>query len=77
MLAHEQVVETRCDELAANARRGEASRTVIQFRLSSGPDPGRAIVKHRRDHRSQYLSRLSRHRFNSPECAPVPHKMIE
>jgi len=46
MLAHEQVVETRCDELARMLAAEKPAGTVIQFRLSSGPDPGRAIVKH-------------------------------
>ena len=46
MLAHEHVVETRCDELARMLAADKPPGTVIQFRFSSGPDPGRAIVKH-------------------------------
>src|SRR6266545_5698295 len=46
MLAHEQVVETRCDELARMLAADKPPGTVIQFRFSSGPDPGSAIVKH-------------------------------
>ncbi len=46
MLAHEQIVETRCDELARMLAADKPPGTVIQFRFSSGPDPGAAIVKH-------------------------------
>jgi hypothetical protein len=46
MLAHEQVIETRCDELARMLAADKPPGTVIQFRFSSGPDPGSAIVKH-------------------------------
>ena len=46
MLAHEHVVEARCDELARMLAADKPPGTVIQFRFSSGPDPGSAIVKH-------------------------------
>ncbi len=46
MLAHEHVVESRCDELARMLAADKLPGTVIQFRFSSGPDPGAAIVKH-------------------------------
>jgi hypothetical protein len=46
MLAHEHVVESRCDELARMLAVDKPPRTVIQFRFSSGPDPGNAIIAH-------------------------------
>jgi len=46
MLAHEHVVESRCDELARMLSVGKPPGTVIQFRFSSGPDPGNAIIAH-------------------------------
>jgi hypothetical protein len=46
MLAHEQVVEARCDELARMLAVDKPAGTVIQFRFSSGPDPGNAIIAH-------------------------------
>lgn len=46
MLAHEQVVEARCDELARMLAVDKPPGTVIQFRFSSGPDPGNAIIAH-------------------------------
>src|SRR5262249_12980034 len=46
MLAHEQVVETRCNDLARMLAADKPPGTMIQFRFSSGPDPGSAIVKH-------------------------------
>jgi len=46
MLAHDPVVETRCDELARLLAVEKSPGTVIQFRFSSGPDPGRAIGAH-------------------------------
>ncbi|HEX5081578.1 MAG TPA: hypothetical protein VFY40_06005 [Blastocatellia bacterium] len=44
MLAHEHVIESRCDELARMLAVDKPPGTVIQFRFSSGPDPGWAIV---------------------------------
>src|SRR6266542_5791526 len=46
MLAHEHVVEARCDELARMLAVEKPPGTVIQFRFSSGPDPGAAIFAH-------------------------------
>jgi hypothetical protein len=46
MLAHEHVVESRCDELARMLSVDKPPGTLIQFRFSSGPDPGKAIVAH-------------------------------
>jgi len=46
MLAHEHVVEARCDELARMLAVDKPPGTVIQFRFSSGPDPGNAIIAH-------------------------------
>jgi hypothetical protein len=46
MLAHEHVVEARCDELARMLAVDKPPGTVIQFRFSSGPDPGAAINAH-------------------------------
>jgi hypothetical protein len=46
MLAHEHVVESRCDELARMLAVDKPPGTLIQFRFSSGPDPGKAIVAH-------------------------------
>ncbi len=46
MLAHDEVVEARCDNLAGMLAAEKPAGTVIQFRFSSGPDPGRAILKH-------------------------------
>src|SRR5262245_54435328 len=46
MLAHEHVVESRCDELARMLAVDKPPGTVIQFRFSSGPDPGNAIIAH-------------------------------
>ena len=46
MLAHEHVVEARCDELARMLAVDKPPGTMIQFRFSSGPDPGNAIITH-------------------------------
>src|SRR5215510_14056840 len=46
MLAHEHVVESRCDALARMLSVEKPPGTVVQFRYSSGPDPGRAILAH-------------------------------
>ncbi len=46
MLAHEHVVESRCDELARMLSVDKPPGTMIQFRFSSGPDPGNAIIAH-------------------------------
>jgi hypothetical protein len=46
MLAHDHVIEARCDGQARMLAVDKPPGTVIQFRFSSGPDPGRAILKH-------------------------------
>jgi hypothetical protein len=46
MLAPDSVVEARYDELARMLAVEKPPGTVIQFRFSSGPDPGRAIATH-------------------------------
>jgi hypothetical protein len=46
MLAHEHTVESRCDALARMLAVEKPPGTVIQFRYSSGPDPGHAILAH-------------------------------
>ncbi len=46
MLAPDSVVESRYDELARMLAVEKPPGTVIQFRFSSGPDPGRAIATH-------------------------------
>ena len=46
MLAHEHVIESRCDELARMLAVDKPAGTVIQFRFSSGPDHGNAIIAH-------------------------------
>ncbi|MFN0085287.1 MAG: hypothetical protein ACKVX9_07860, partial [Blastocatellia bacterium] len=46
MLAHDPVVETRCDELARMLSVEKPPGTILQFRFSSGPDPGHAITRH-------------------------------
>ncbi|MCI0362838.1 MAG: hypothetical protein L0219_03090, partial [Phycisphaerales bacterium] len=46
MLAHDQVVEKRCDDLARMLAVDKPPGTVIQFRFSSGPDSGRVIDAH-------------------------------
>jgi hypothetical protein len=46
MLAHDEIVEARYDALARMLAVDKPPGTVIQFRFSSGPDPGRAILKH-------------------------------
>jgi hypothetical protein len=46
MLAHEHVVEARCDEMARMLAVDKPPGTMIQFRFSSGPDPGAAIDAH-------------------------------
>src|SRR5882672_8461637 len=46
MLAHEHVIEARCDELARMLAVEKPAGTVIQFRFSSGPDLGNAIIAH-------------------------------
>ena len=48
MLAADSVVEARYDELARMLAVEKPPGTLIQFRFSSGPDPGRAIVAHLR-----------------------------
>ena len=46
MLAHDQIVEARCDSLARLLAVDKPPGTIIQFRFSSGPDPGHSILKH-------------------------------
>jgi len=46
MLAPDLIAESRCDELARMLAVEKPPGTVIQFRFSSVPDPGRAIVAH-------------------------------
>jgi hypothetical protein len=46
MLAHDHTIESRCDEFARMLAMDKPPGTLIQFRLSSGPDPGYAILKH-------------------------------
>ncbi|MGA9772980.1 MAG: GTPase domain-containing protein [Blastocatellia bacterium] len=46
MLSADSVVEARCDELARMLAVEKPPGTLIQFRFSSGPDPGRAITAH-------------------------------
>jgi hypothetical protein len=46
MLAPDSVVEAHYDELARMLAVEKPPGTVIQFRFSSGPDPGRAIAIH-------------------------------
>src|SRR5262249_36125571 len=46
MLAHNHIVEARCDELARMLAVDKPPGTLIQFRFSSGPDPGAAIISH-------------------------------
>ncbi len=46
MFAHNHIVETRCDALARMLAIEKPPGTVVQFRYSSGPDPGLAILAH-------------------------------
>ena len=46
MFAHDHTIESRCDELARMLAVDKPPGTVIQFRFSSGHDPGHAILKH-------------------------------
>src|SRR5262249_16920830 len=46
MLAHDHTIEARCDGLARMLTVDKPPGALIQFRFSSGPDPGRAILKH-------------------------------
>jgi len=46
MLSHDHVIEARCDSHARMLAVDKPPGTLIQFRFSSGPDPGRAILKH-------------------------------
>src|SRR5262249_12797166 len=46
MLAHDHTIEARSDALARMLAVEKPAGTVIQFRFSSGPDPGHAILKH-------------------------------
>lgn len=48
MLAPDGVVESRYDELARMLAVEKPPGTVVQFRFTSGPDPGRAIAAHLR-----------------------------
>ena len=48
MLAPDAVVESRYDELARMLAVEKPPGTVVQFRFTSGPDPGRAIAAHLR-----------------------------
>lgn len=61
MLAHDPVVETRCDELARMLSVEKPPGTILQFRFSSGPDPGHAITRH--------LSAYDGGQFIHPEAA--------
>ena len=45
MLAHDNAVEARCDELARLLAVDKPPGTILQFRFSSGPDPGHAIIR--------------------------------
>src|SRR5262249_44356131 len=44
MLAHDHTIEARCDGLARMLAVDKLPGTLIQFRFSSGPDPGLAIL---------------------------------
>jgi hypothetical protein len=46
MLAHDYVVETRCDEIGRMLAVEKPPGTVIQFRFSTAPDPGLVIDRH-------------------------------
>jgi hypothetical protein len=46
MLAHDQIIEARCDALARMLSVDKPAGTIIQFRFSSGPDSGDSILKH-------------------------------
>ncbi|MGH9754594.1 MAG: VirB4 family type IV secretion system protein [Blastocatellia bacterium] len=46
MLAHDQTIEARCDALARTLSVDKPPGTIIQFRFSSGSDPGHSILKH-------------------------------
>jgi hypothetical protein len=46
MLTHDHTIEARCDGLARMLTVDKPPGTLVQFRFSSGPDPGRAILKH-------------------------------
>lgn len=46
MWSHDQTVEARCDALARMLAVEKPAGTIIQFRFTSGPDSGRAILKH-------------------------------
>ena len=46
LLAHDQTIESRYDALARMLAVDKPPGTVIQFRFSSGPDPGHSILKH-------------------------------
>jgi predicted nucleic acid-binding Zn-ribbon protein len=66
MLASDHVVEARYDELAQMLAVEKPPGTVIQFRLSAGPDPGKAIADH--------LNAKSKDRPTHPE-ASLLHEM--
>lgn len=46
MLSHDHLVEERCDGAARMLAVDKPAGAVVQFRFSSGPDPGRAILKY-------------------------------
>ncbi len=46
MLAHDHTIEARCDGLARMLAVDKPPGALIQLRFSSGPDPGRAIIRH-------------------------------
>jgi hypothetical protein len=46
MFSHDHTIEARCDGQARMLAVDKPPGTLVQFRFSSGPDPGAAILKH-------------------------------
>ena len=65
MLSADSVVEARYDELARMLAVEKPPSTLIQFRFSSGPDPGRAIAAHLKARGDGALTHLEASRLHA------------
>ena len=65
MLSADSVVEARYDELARMLAVEKPPGTLIQFRFSSGPDPGRAIAAHLKARGDGALTHLEASRLHA------------
>jgi hypothetical protein len=64
MFSHDHIIESRCNSMARMLAVDKPPGTLIQFRYSSGPDTGRAILKHRKSRGNGDLTHLEASRLH-------------